>query len=76
MFLSPENLRILKEPFGLLLENRSVSKGKLYSSVKHAKLIVSVGDATTDRLNFYGIVPRVCVVDGRERTSTTQNNWR
>lgn len=67
MFLSPENLRILKEPFGLLLENRNVSKGKLYSSVKHAKLIVSVGDATTDRLNFYGIVPRVCVVDGRER---------
>jgi GTP-dependent dephospho-CoA kinase len=67
MFLSPENLRILREPFGLLLENKSVSKVKLYNSVKHAKLIVSVGDATTDRVNSYGIVPGVCVVDGRER---------
>jgi len=67
MFLSPENLRILKEPFGLLLENKSVSKVKLYNSVKHAKLIVSVGDATTDRVNSYGIVPSVSVVDGKER---------
>lgn len=67
MFISPENLRILKEPFGLLLENKSVNKVKLYNSVKQAKLIVSVGDATTDRVNSYGIVPSVSVVDGRER---------
>src|SRR5712692_810615 len=67
MFLSPENLRILKKPFGLLLENKSVNKVKLYSSIKHAKLIVSVGDATTDRVALYGIVPSICVVDGRER---------
>ena len=67
MFLSPENLRILKEPLGLVLENKSVTKAKLYNSVKHAKLIVSVGDATTDRVNLHGIVPSVCIVDGRER---------
>jgi uncharacterized protein (UPF0218 family) len=67
MFLSPENLRILKEPFGLLLENKSVNKARLYSSVKHAKLIVLVGDATTDRVTLDGIIPSVCVVDGRER---------
>lgn len=67
MFLSPENLRLLKEPLGLLLENKDVTKQRLYSCIEDAKLIVSVGDATTDRLNCYGIVPRVCVVDGRER---------
>jgi GTP-dependent dephospho-CoA kinase len=67
MSLSPEKLRLLKEPLGLLLENKDVTKQKLYSFLKDAKLIVSVGDATTDRLNCYGIVPRVCVVDGRER---------
>ena len=67
MFLSPENLRILKEPFGVLLENESVNKVRLYSSVKHAKLIVLVGDATTDRVTLDGIIPSVCVVDGRER---------
>jgi uncharacterized protein (UPF0218 family) len=67
MFLSPENLRLLKEPLGLLLENKDVTKQRLYSYIQDAKLIVSVGDATTDRLNCYGIVPRVCVVDGRER---------
>jgi GTP-dependent dephospho-CoA kinase len=67
MFLSPENLRLLKQPLGLLLENNYVTKQKLYSFLKDAKLIVSVGDATTDRLICYGIVPSVCVVDGRER---------
>ena len=67
MFLSPENLRALKEPLGLLLEDKDVTRQKLDSFLKNAKLIVSVGDATTDRLNRYGIVPRVCVVDGRER---------
>ncbi|MFY9869988.1 MAG: GTP-dependent dephospho-CoA kinase family protein [Candidatus Nitrosopolaris sp.] len=67
MFFSPENLRILKEPFGFLLEDSNITKGKLYNSVNHAKSVVSVGDATTDRLISYGIVPRVCVVDGRER---------
>jgi uncharacterized protein (UPF0218 family) len=67
MFLSPENLRVLKEPFGLLLENRNITKENLFSHLKSAKLIVSVGDATTDRLVSYGIVPGLCVVDGRER---------
>ncbi|MGB6531565.1 MAG: GTP-dependent dephospho-CoA kinase family protein [Candidatus Nitrosopolaris sp.] len=67
MFFSPENLRILKEPFGFLLEDSNITKGKLYNCVNHAKSVVSVGDATTDRLISYGIVPRVCVVDGRER---------
>jgi len=67
MFLSPENLRALKEPFGLLLEDKDVTRQKLDSFLKNAKLIVSVGDATTDRLNRYSIVPHVCVVDGRER---------
>src|SRR5215472_5598241 len=67
MFLSPENLRALKEPLGLLLEDKDVTRQKLDSFLENAKFIVSVGDATTDRLNRYGIVPRVCVVDGRER---------
>src|SRR5215469_8035541 len=67
MFLSPENLRALKEPLGLLLEDKDVTRQKLDSFLKNAKLIVSVGDATTDRLNRYSIVPHVCVVDGRER---------
>ncbi len=67
MFLSPENLRVLKEPFGLLLENRNITKENLFSHLKSAKLIVSVGDATTDRLISHGIVPGLCVVDGRER---------
>jgi uncharacterized protein (UPF0218 family) len=67
MFLSPEDLRILKEPFGLLLENRNITKETLLRYLKSAKLIVSVGDATTDRLISYGIVPGLCVVDGRER---------
>lgn len=67
MFISPENLSALKEPFGLLLEEGCINKERIYNSIEHTKLIISVGDATTDRLNFYGIIPDVCVVDGIER---------
>lgn len=67
VYLNPENLRILKEPFGLLLESSRINRGSLTRFTKQATLIVSVGDATTDRLGSFGIVPDLSVVDGKEQ---------
>lgn len=67
MYISRENLRILREPFGLLLKDEEITSSKLHSLLERAKLIVSVGDATTDRLSLCGLVPSVYIVDGKER---------
>jgi uncharacterized protein (UPF0218 family) len=67
MYIRRENLRILKEPFGLLLKDKEITSSILHGLLGRAKMIVSVGDATTDRLSLCGIVPSVYVVDGKER---------
>lgn len=67
VYLNPENLRVLKEPFGILLESSRINRGSLIRFTKQASLIISVGDATTDRLGSFGIVPDLSVVDGKEQ---------
>ncbi len=67
VYLSPENLRILKEPFGTLIESSRISKESIKGFTKQATLIITVGDATTDRLWSFGIVPDISVVDGKEQ---------
>ena len=67
VYLSPENLRILKEPFGTLLECSRINKKSIIRFTKQATLIITVGDATTDRLGSYRIVPDISVVDGTEQ---------
>ena len=67
MPLTPECIRILKEPFGNLIPDENINRGKLNALLRNAKKIISVGDATTDRLISFGIIPNISVVDGKER---------
>jgi GTP-dependent dephospho-CoA kinase len=67
MPLTPECIRILKEPFGNLIPDKNINKRKLNAVIRDAKKIISVGDATTDRLISFGIIPDISVVDGKER---------
>ena len=67
MPLTPECIRILKEPFGNLIPDKNINRRKLNAVLRHAKKIISVGDATTDRLISFGIIPDISVVDGKER---------
>jgi hypothetical protein len=60
-------LALLKKPFGILLPDAQVTKDKVASAVKGATKVVTVGDATTERLIGFGIVPDVAVIDGKER---------
>ena len=67
MPLTPECLRILKEPFGNLIPDKNITRSRLNAILKNAKKIISVGDATTERLISFGIIPNISVIDGKER---------
>ena len=64
---SPDDLQKLKNPFGELIHDHEVNKDRILAAIRGAKKIVTVGDATTERVVSFGIVPDVSVVDGRER---------
>ncbi|HEU4605667.1 MAG TPA: GTP-dependent dephospho-CoA kinase family protein [Nitrososphaera sp.] len=69
MPISPQDAQLLKQPFGTLVPDKEVTKQKVESMLKGAGKVVAVGDATTERLVSFGIVPDVAVIDGRERRS-------
>jgi uncharacterized protein (UPF0218 family) len=58
---------ILKRPFGELILEKDISKQRILSMLKGAKKIITVGDATTERLISFGITPDIAVIDGLER---------
>jgi uncharacterized protein (UPF0218 family) len=51
----------------MLIESQRINRRSILKFTKRAALVVSVGDATTDRLGSLGIVPNLSVVDGREQ---------
>jgi uncharacterized protein (UPF0218 family) len=67
MPLTSEDIGTLRKPFGTLLVDKDITKQKIKSFLKNAKTVVSVGDATTDRLVSFGILPDLSVIDGKER---------
>jgi len=69
MPLSEKDAQILKQPFGTLVPDNEVTKQKMAPMLKGARKIIAVGDATTERLISFGIVPDVAVIDGVERRS-------
>ena len=73
VYLNPENLRTLKEPFGILIESSRINRVSILRFTKQATLIISVGDATTDRLGSFGIIPDISVVDGQEQRFQRNN---
>ncbi len=60
---------ILKRPFGELILEKDISKQRILSMLEGANKIITVGDATTERLISFGITPDIAVVDGLERRS-------
>lgn len=66
MQFNNKELQPLKKPVGTLLKNNQVNLDSLSTYVK-SDLVISVGDATTDKLLELGIVPAIQIVDGRER---------
>ncbi len=69
MPLTEKDIQILKKPFGVLIPDTQVTRQKVASMLKDAKSVVTVGDATTERLVSFGMAPDIAVIDGRERRS-------
>lgn len=64
----PENLREqLKIPLGILLKNKDVTKEGIMQHIPRDAVVITVGDATTEKMIRFGIVPRLQIVDSIEK---------
>ena len=67
MFL-PENLRNeLKIPLGKLILDSSSEKENYIRTVYSEKVVITVGDATSELLIEMGLIPLLHIVDGQEK---------
>jgi hypothetical protein len=67
--LSNDELEALKKPAGLLIKDNEIDE-KIKDHLTN--LIISIGDATTDRLLSMNIIPDIQIVDGKERRYTRE----
>ncbi|HET7643531.1 MAG TPA: GTP-dependent dephospho-CoA kinase family protein [Nitrososphaeraceae archaeon] len=67
MPLNDEHINILKKPFGSLINQKNISKEKIVNLIKETNIIITVGDATTEKIISYGIMPNLGIIDGIER---------
>ena len=64
----PENLRDeLKIPLGKLILNSSSEKESYIRKIYSEKVVITVGDATSQLLLDMGLVPLLHIVDGQEK---------
>lgn len=64
----PENLREnLKRPMGLLIRDAEATKENILKNMVKGALLISVGDATTEKLVKFGLDPSVQIVDSVEK---------
>ena len=63
-----ENLREeLKTPLGELIKDSNSDKEKIIKKIYSEKIVVTVGDATSELLIKMGLVPFLQIVDGKEK---------
>jgi len=64
----PENLRNeLKIPLGKLIPNDSSEKEDYIRKIYSEKVVITVGDATSELLLQMGLIPLLHVIDGQEK---------
>jgi GTP-dependent dephospho-CoA kinase len=67
MPLRDEHINILKKPFGELIKQQEISKQKIFSLVKDSKALITVGDATTEKIISFDLSPDLSIIDCIER---------
>ena len=66
----PERLRDqLKKPFGILLPDSVATKENISKNIPKAAFIITVGDATTDKMVEFDFNPSLQIVDSIEKRS-------
>jgi uncharacterized protein (UPF0218 family) len=69
----PENLRDqLKIPLGKLILEEQTSKENILREIPQDSFIITVGDATTEKMMNFGIMPSLQIVDGQEKRVTRE----
>ena len=64
----PENLREqLKKPLGILLLDLDATKENISKNIPKNALLITVGDATTDKIIKFGFNPSLQIVDSLEK---------
>lgn len=71
----PENLRdSLKNPLGILIRDSETTRENILKNIPAGSFIITVGDATTEKLIKYGITPSLQIVDGLEKRSKRESS--
>lgn len=69
----PENLRAkLKTPIGKLLPENEVNKENILKEISNDSFIITVGDATTEKMLNFEIIPSLQIVDEKEKRTQRQ----
>ncbi len=64
----PENLRSrLKEPFGILIPDYQVTRSSVSKNIPKDAFVITVGDATTEKMISFGFSPSLQIVDSLEK---------
>ena len=64
--ITNELRKILREPLGLLVSDDRVTYEEIVRQINKDAMIVTVGDATTERMISLGFIPSIQIVDGKE----------
>jgi uncharacterized protein (UPF0218 family) len=59
----------LKTPLGILIQEKDTTEQNILKHIPENSYIVTVGDATTEKMLNFGIVPSLQIVDGLEKRS-------
>ncbi|MFB5646387.1 MAG: DUF359 domain-containing protein, partial [Nitrosopumilaceae archaeon] len=64
----PENLREqLKIPLGVLIPDDQTSKENILKQISENSFLITVGDATTEKMQNFGIIPSLQIIDAQEK---------
>ncbi len=64
----PKHLREqLKIPLGILILEPNVNKEIIQNHLPENSYVITVGDRTTQKLNNFGIIPSLQIIDGQEK---------
>lgn len=64
----PENLRSsLKRPLGVLIHDYEVTRSSVSSKIHKDTFVITVGDATTEKMISFGLSPSLQIVDSLEK---------
>lgn len=64
----PKNLRdSLKKPLGILIKDSETTRENILKNIPAGSFVITVGDATTEKLIKLGIIPSLQIVDGLEK---------